>query len=293
MNIKGILRKRIASMILAGTMSGSILGFLPINVNASEVVTNIEMNSEKTLTSDMFETQEEAKEWIENNVETLSELNMIIDAKLCLYKGYHKETETFNVDEIYENYSDVLNRIEEIGNATYFNCELQIDELKNVRSVVKTKEEFKIFNSIQEVNEYKRNLQAKENLSINIIELDNIKNNENIFKYGILNQQENIIKSKEDIEIENKCRIINKLNNDNPTGKYLLRAIYNEEVEEVSISYKLKGTATKTIYEDRYYAQIMYKPYSIKLNNEGLEYENDIVNLDNFGYNSKVKVKKL
>lgn len=293
MNIKGILRKRIASMILAGTMSGSILGFLPINVNASEVVTNIEMNGEKTLTSDMFETQEEAKEWIENNVETLSELNMIIDAKLCLYKGYHKETETFNVDEIYENYSDVLNRIEEIGNATYFNCELQIDELKNVRSVVKTKEEFKIFNSIQEVNEYKRNLQTKENLSINIIELDNIKNNENIFKYGILNQQENIIKSKEDIEIENKCRIINKLNNDNPTGKYLLRVTYNEEVEEVSISYKLKGTATKTIYEDRYYAQIMYKPYSIKLNNEGLEYENDIVNLDNFGYNSKVKVKKL
>ena len=60
-----------------------------------------------------------------------------------------------------------------------------------------------------------------------------------------------------------------------------MTATYNEEVEEINISYNLKGDATRTIREDRYYAEIVYKPYYIDLSNE------------TFVTDSKVKVKKL
>jgi len=278
MNVKGILRKRIASMILAGTMSGSILGVLPINTNAIEISSVMDINDEKTLTSDYYETKEEAIEWVERTKGEISELNTIVDINLCLYKGYHKETVTTNIDEIYENYSDVLKRIEEIGNITYFNCNLEIEEIKNVKKVVKNIEINKAFNTIEELNEYKKTLNNKDDLNIRVTELNKNINTENIFKYGLLNHKNNLPKYD---KLKEKIKIYEKLNKENPNAKYLLTATYNEECEELSISYHLKGDATRTICEDRYYAEIVYKPYCAKLSNE--------IDLTD----TKVKVKKI
>lgn len=278
MNIKGILRKRIASFVLAGTMSGSILGVLPVNTNATEISSVVDINEEKTLTSDYYETKEEAIEWIERTKGEIGELNKIIDINLCLYKGYHKETETMNIDEIYENYSDVLKRIEEIGNITYFNCNLEVEEIKDVKKVIKNIEINKAFCTIEELNEYKKTLDNKEELNIKVTEINKNINTENIFKYGLLNKKNNLPKYD---KLKERIRVYEKLNKEKPNAKYLLTATYNDEVEELSISYNLKGDATRTIHEDRYYAEIVYKPYSIKLSNEGILAD------------SKVKVKKL
>lgn len=264
MNIKGNLRKRIATFVLAGTMSGSILGILPVNTNATEISSIIGNDEEKTLTSDFYETKEEAIEWVEANKYIIGELNKIIDINLCLYKGYHKETVTTNIDEIYENYSDVLKRIEEISNITYFNCNLEVEEIKEVKKVVKNVEANKVFNTIEELNEYRKTLDGKDNLNIRVSELNKNINTENIFKYGLLNQKNNLPKYD---KLQEKIKIYERLNKENPNGKYLLTATYNEEVEEISISYNLKGDATRTIYEDRYYAEIVYKPYCTKLSN--------------------------
>jgi len=278
MNIRGILRKRIASFILAGTMSGSILGVLPINTNATKVSSVMDITDEKTLTSDYYETKEEAIEWLERTKKEIGELNTIIDINLCLYKGYHEETVTTNIDEIYENYSDVLKRVEEISNITYFNCNLEVEEIKEVKKVVKNVEINKVFNTIEELNEYKKTLDNKDGLNIKVTEINKNINTENIFKYGLLNGKNNLPKYD---KIKEKIRIYEKLNKENPNAKYLLTAAFNEEIEEISISYHLKGDATRTIHEDRYYAEIVYKPYCVKLRND--------VDLTD----SKVKVKKL
>lgn len=280
MNIKGILRKRIASMILAGTMSGSILGVLPINTTATEISLVMDITEEKTLTSDYYETKEEAIEWVERTKGEIGELNKIVDINLCLYKGYHKETETMNIDEIYENYSDVLKRIEEISNITYFNCNLEVEEIKDVKKIVKNIEINKAFNTIEELSEYKKTLDNKDGLNVKVTKLNKNINTENIFKYGLIKGKEMFNLSKYD-KLKEKLKIYEKLNKENPNAKYLLTATYNEEVREISITYNLKGNATRTIYEDRYFAEIIYKPYCTKLSNEG-----GLIN-------SKVKVKKL
>ena len=132
MNFKGVIKKHIAPIALAASISGSVLATAPVVAHAEtndESIVSIDL--EKTRTSSFFLTQEEASEWIKNRVDILQEVYNITEAKIYLYKGKVAKTDTILIDEKYDNKEDALERLNELEEDLYYASDVELKEIDN------------------------------------------------------------------------------------------------------------------------------------------------------------------
>ena len=132
MNFKGVIKKHIAPIALAASISGSVLAATTIVAHAETTDESIvSTDLEKTRTSSFFLTQEEANEWIKNRVDILQEVYDITEAKIYLYKGKVAKTDTILIDEKYDNKEDALERLKELEEDEYYASNVELKEIDN------------------------------------------------------------------------------------------------------------------------------------------------------------------
>lgn len=132
MNFKGVIKKHIAPIALAASISGSVLATAPVVAHAETTDESIvSTDLEKTRTSSFFLTQEEANEWIKNRVDILQEVYNITEAKTYLYKGKVAKTDTILIDEKYDNKEDALERLKELEEDEYYASNVELKEIDN------------------------------------------------------------------------------------------------------------------------------------------------------------------
>lgn len=171
MDFKGILRKHIAPMILAGTMSGSIIGTLPVSVRADEGSSVVAELEEQTSLSGLFDEKEDAKEWILARKQVLEAAYEITGTKIYVYEGCLKNTETILINEIYGSKDYTLSHLEELENNDYYETDIIVDELVQTVETTETVFVNKIFSSLDELNSYKDTLVGKSNLVLDVTKI--------------------------------------------------------------------------------------------------------------------------
>lgn len=132
MNFKGTIKKHIAPIVLAASISGSVLATTSVVAHAETTDESIvSIDEEKTRTSSFFLTQEEANEWIKNRVDILQEAYNITETKIYLYKGKVEKTDTIPIDEKYDNKEDALERLNELEENVYYASDVELKEIEN------------------------------------------------------------------------------------------------------------------------------------------------------------------
>ena len=303
MVFKEFLRRHVAPMVLAGTMSGTILSGLPLIVNAEEVSSIVVESEDKVKLSDYYKTKEEAEEWLYNEIEVLLATNEITNVELYLYKGIVDNTETIFLDEAYSNKEDALKRVEELKYNGFYHDNVEITESSYIKSNIKKVFVNKAFTSIEELEKYKNSLENEANLNVNITEfktswicmeegnLCNIVSEsekeleKNIFEYIKEEKKNENINFQYEFDVD-KCY-------DKESGRFVailhrktlirddvynLTASYDRITKEKITIYNLKGEMSKPILEDRYRVEITYrqidKENELEENNEYLDNPN-------------------
>lgn len=132
MNFKGTIKKHIAPIVLAASISGSALVATPVVAHAQTTDESIvSIDEEKTKLSSYFVTQEEAENWIRNRVQILQEAYNITETKIYLYKGKVEKTYTIPIDEKYDNKEDALERLNELEENVYYAADVELKEIEN------------------------------------------------------------------------------------------------------------------------------------------------------------------
>lgn len=132
MNFKGTIKKHIAPIALAASISGSVLATTPVVAHAETANESITIvNEEKTKTSSYFLTQEEAMEWLRSRAQILQEAYNITETKIYLYKGKVAKTDTILIDEKYDNKEDALERLKELEEDEYYASDVELKEIDN------------------------------------------------------------------------------------------------------------------------------------------------------------------
>ena len=169
MDFKEIMKKRIAPVIVAGVIGGSALSSVPIVVNAEEnsIVSEAEIK-EKTRTSTVFKTRQEAETWLKEKIKTIGALYEITDTNIYVYEDKISEQHVFVVKEEFEEKKELDKYIEDLNKKGYDNSNLVVTELKTVNKYTEKVTVDKTFNSLEELNEYKNTLEGKTNLELNI-----------------------------------------------------------------------------------------------------------------------------
>ncbi len=123
MNLKYFLRKRIAPIVIAASISGVSLEYLPLSVSATESITIEDIN---VLKSDLFSNIDEKNNWLKEQINNMSEYD-ITEVKTIIYKGKNDKTKYFYVNEIYTDYEMAKNRYDELNNSEEYNCAVSFD----------------------------------------------------------------------------------------------------------------------------------------------------------------------
>lgn len=132
MNFKGTIKKHIAPIALAASISGSVLVTTPVVAHAETANESITIvNEEKTKASSYFLTQEEAMEWLRSRAQILQEAYNITETKIYLYKGKVAKTDTILIDEKYDNKEDALERLKELEEDEYYASDVELKEIDN------------------------------------------------------------------------------------------------------------------------------------------------------------------
>lgn len=273
MVFKEFLRKHVAPMILAGTMSGTIISFKPIVTSAKENSSIINISEENVKESDYFKTQEEVENWIDNEISNLSPFNDITSVEIYLYKGLESTSETIILDEIHYSMASVTKRLEQLKENGFYHDNIDIttfsyrnisinssiEELKKYKEYLGNSAYLNIMDTISPFTVVKEDMILKiseetlEHLEIKISEFIEKQEKNNRFIYDF-----RIVKSAN----ENKNGYIATIYRRNLVSNYgyRLKPTINEEI---ITAYHLKGEMTKIISKDRYIAKIIYEPIVI------------------------------
>lgn len=137
MAFKEVIKKHIAPIVLAASISGSVIAMNPLIVSAEScdesVVNTFE---EKKLTSSLLNNREEAENWIKDRVNILNQAYDITNVKLYLYKGKTTEIETKPIDERYDNEIEALERLKELNEDVYYASDVSLNVLENDTEVI-------------------------------------------------------------------------------------------------------------------------------------------------------------
>ena len=168
MDFKDVMKKRIAPIIVAGVVGGSTLSKLPVVVNAEESSIVIEAETkEKTKTSTVFKTKAEAEEWLKQKEKTIGALYEIIDTHIYVYEDKISETSIFVVKEEFEDKKELDKYIKDLNKRGYDTSKLVVTELDLVNKYTEKVTVDKVFDTLEELNEYKKTLEGKSNLELN------------------------------------------------------------------------------------------------------------------------------
>lgn len=174
MNFSEVLKRRVAPVVLAASISGSVLSASPVvahaQTNDKSIVTEDE---EKSRLSDFFATKEEAEEWIRDRVKILQTVYNITGTKIYLYKGQTTEIETVPIDETYSTEKEALDRLKELNDDDYYSPDVVINEIKGNNKLVETVEVNILFSTMEDLVKYKESLNNKEGLKLTIKEIPN------------------------------------------------------------------------------------------------------------------------
>lgn len=124
MNLKYFLRKHIAPLVIATSITGASLECLPLSVNAAE---SIEIEEDmNVLKSELFDSKEEKDNWVKEQLINMDEYD-ITEVRTILYKGKNDKTKYIYINEIYTNYEMAKTRFDELNGSEEYNCAVSFD----------------------------------------------------------------------------------------------------------------------------------------------------------------------
>lgn len=175
MNFKNVVKNHVAPIVLATTISGSVVAANtsvvhaePMPPKSKNVVTEYE---EKKISSDYFNTIEEAEKWLEDRKEVLESTYKITGEYIYSYPNELISEEKITIDEVYYNKEEVLNRLEELNKLDNCSCNLTIIEGEEIKNNLETINVDKTFTTMEDLNNYKDSLNGKENLNLKVEEV--------------------------------------------------------------------------------------------------------------------------
>lgn len=175
MDFKNVVKNHVAPILMATSISGSVVAANVSVVHAEttpiknkNIVTEYE---EKKISSDYFNTIEEAKKWLEDRVMVLESTYTITGEYIYSYPNELISEEKITIDEVYYNKEEVLNRLEELNKLDNCSCNLTIIEGEEIKNNLETKNVDKTFTTMEDLNNYKDSLNGKENLNLKVEEV--------------------------------------------------------------------------------------------------------------------------
>ena len=138
MLFKEKLKKHIAPMVLAMSISGSALLMNPVIVHAldSQEESVVEVSDEKVITSKFLNSRGDADNWIKSRIDILSQAYNITKVKIYLYKGMSTNMESYPICEEYYNKRVAEKRLEELQENEYFASSVELKEIKRDTKVI-------------------------------------------------------------------------------------------------------------------------------------------------------------
>ena len=205
MNLKKELKKRVAPFILATAISGTSMATGAVvakaevknktakDINVEEVtstndetpktlttaqaiareavynsprVTSKKEVIEKSLVSDYFDTKKEAQDWIDKRKEILKDAYEITKEEIITSIVKEQVGDSIEIYEEFDNKENALLKKDELESDINNECDLEIVEEEEKHTIGTTVEFEKTFNTQEEVEEYKKSIEGKKDVTI-------------------------------------------------------------------------------------------------------------------------------
>ncbi len=174
MNIKKVINNHVAPLVLAASITGSVLATNVLEVHAETTDESINVESEgKGSISNYFDTLEEAKKWLEDRERVLATTYEITGKYIHECNNELIKKEIVEIDEVYDTEEEALKYLEELKKLENCSVDLTITKVGEVVEKTETIEVDKTFNTMEELNAYKDSLSSKDNLNLVVKEIPN------------------------------------------------------------------------------------------------------------------------
>ena len=174
MNIKKVINNHVAPLVLAASITGSVLATNVLEVHAETTDESINVESEgKGSISNYFDTLEEAKKWLEDRERVLATTYEITGKYIYECNNELIKKEIIEIDEVYDTEEEALKYLEELKKLENCSVDLTITKVGEVVEKTETIEVDKTFNTMEELNAYKDSLSSKDNLNLVVKEIPN------------------------------------------------------------------------------------------------------------------------